>query len=104
MYEFIKGMLTEKTPTYAVIEANGIGYLLHISLHTYAQLHENEHCSLLVHMVVREDAMILFGFAGADERELFRNPRRSPRPSSRGMHPCYRASKVSARKLPSVLL
>ena len=72
MYEFIKGKLTEKTPTYAVIEANGIGYLLHISLHTYSQLKEDEHCTLLVHMVVREDAMILFGFSGADERELFR--------------------------------
>ena len=72
MYEFIKGKLTEKTPTYAVIEANGIGYLLHISLHTYSQLKEDEHCTLLVHLVVREDAMILFGFSGADERELFR--------------------------------
>jgi Holliday junction DNA helicase RuvA len=72
MYEFIKGRLTEKNPTYAVIEANGIGYLLNISLHTYSQLKEDENCILLVHMVVREDAMILFGFAEADERELFR--------------------------------
>ena len=72
MYEFIKGRLTEKTPTYAVIEANGVGYLLNISLHTYSQLKEDEHCTLLVHLVVREDAMILFGFSGADERELFR--------------------------------
>ncbi|MCX6247594.1 MAG: Holliday junction branch migration protein RuvA [Bacteroidetes bacterium] len=72
MYEFIKGRLTEKTPTYAVIEANGIGYLLHISLNTYSQLEEDSHCCLLVHLVVREDAMILFGFSGADERELFR--------------------------------
>jgi Holliday junction DNA helicase RuvA len=72
MYEFIRGRLTEKTPTYAVIETGGIGYLLHISLHTYAQLKENESCSLFVHMVVREDAMLFFGFAGADERELFR--------------------------------
>ena len=68
MYEFIKGRLTEKTPTYAVIEANGIGYLLHISLHTYSQLKEDEHCTLLVHLVVREDALILFGFSGDDER------------------------------------
>jgi Holliday junction DNA helicase RuvA len=72
MYEFIKGRLAEKTPTYAVIEANGVGYLLNISLHTYSQLKEDEHCTLLVHLVVREDAMILFGFSGADERELFR--------------------------------
>jgi holliday junction DNA helicase RuvA len=72
MYEFIKGRLTEKTPTYAVIEANGVGYLLHISLHTYSLLKEEEHCTLLTHLVVREDAMILFGFAEPDERELFR--------------------------------
>jgi holliday junction DNA helicase RuvA len=72
MYEFIKGRLTEKNPAYAVIEANGVGYLLNISLHTYSQLREDENCMLLVHLVVREDAMILFGFAEADERELFR--------------------------------
>ncbi len=72
MYEFIRGRLTEKTPTYAVIETGGIGYFLHISLNTYTQLKENEECSLFVHMVVREDAMLFFGFAGADERELFR--------------------------------
>ena len=73
MYEFIKGRLTEKTPTYAVIEANGVGFLLHISLHTYSQLKEDENCTLLAHLVVREDAMILFGFMEASERELFRH-------------------------------
>jgi Holliday junction DNA helicase RuvA len=73
MYEFIKGRLAEKTPTYAVIETGGIGYLLHISLHTYAQLKEDENCTLLIHMVVREDAMLFFGFATASERELFRH-------------------------------
>jgi Holliday junction DNA helicase RuvA len=72
MYEFIKGRLTEKTPTYAVVETNGIGYFLNISLHTYTQLKDDEQCKLLVHMVVREDAMILFGFVEADERDLFR--------------------------------
>jgi Holliday junction DNA helicase RuvA len=72
MYEFIKGRLTEKTPTYAVVETNGIGYFLNISLHTYTQLKDDEQCKLLIHMVVREDAMILFGFAEADERDLFR--------------------------------
>jgi Holliday junction DNA helicase RuvA len=73
MYEFIKGRLAEKTPTYAVIETGGIGYLLHISLHTYAQLKEDEPCTLLIHMVVREDALLFFGFASASERELFRH-------------------------------
>ncbi len=73
MYEFIKGRLTEKTPTYAVIETDGIGYLLNISLHTYSQLKEDENCKLLIHMVVREDAMLFFGFTTAEERDLFRH-------------------------------
>ena len=72
MYEFIKGKLTEKTPAYAVVDVNGVGYLIHISLNTYSKLKEDEHCNLLVHLVVREDALILFGFADAEEREIFR--------------------------------
>jgi Holliday junction DNA helicase RuvA len=72
MYEFIKGRLTEKNPAYAVIESNGIGYLLNISLHTYSQMKEDEHCTLYTHLVVREDAMILYGFSEPEERELFR--------------------------------
>jgi holliday junction DNA helicase RuvA len=72
MYEFIKGKLTEKNPTYVVIDANGIGYLLHISVHTYTKLKEEEKCCLFTHFVVREDAQILYGFAEAEERELFR--------------------------------
>jgi len=72
MYDYIKGKLIERNPAYAVVEANGIGYLLNISLHTYSQLREDEHCKLFTHLVVREDDMQLFGFAEGDERELFR--------------------------------
>jgi len=72
MYEYIKGRLTERNPAYAVIEAEGIGYLLNISLHTYSLLKEEEHCKLFTHLVVREDAMILYGFSEPEERELFR--------------------------------
>jgi len=72
MYEFIKGKLVEKNPVYAVIESNGIGYLLNISIHTYSLIHEDEHCTLFTHLVVREDGMLLFGFAEREERELFR--------------------------------
>lgn len=72
MYEFIKGKLVERTPVYAVIEANGIGYLLNISIHTYSQLRENEHCTLYTHLVVRDDDLLLYGFAQPEERELFR--------------------------------
>ncbi len=71
MYDFIQGKLVEKNPAFAVIETGGIGYLLNISIHTYAQLKE-EACKLFVHLVVREDDMQLFGFAGQEERELFR--------------------------------
>src|ERR1035438_2701843 len=72
MYDFIKGKLIEKNPAYAVIEANGVGYLLNISLHTYSQLKDDENCLLFAHLAVREDAMLLFGFFDKEERELFR--------------------------------
>ena len=72
MYDYIKGKLVEKNPAYAVIEANGVGYLLNISLHTYSLLKEEEHCLLFAHLAVREDAMVLFGFYEKEERELFR--------------------------------
>ncbi len=72
MYEFIKGRLVEKNPTYAVIEAAGIGYYIHISLHTYTQLGKEEEARLFLHQLVREDAISLFGFFDAYEREMFR--------------------------------
>jgi Holliday junction DNA helicase RuvA len=72
MFEFIKGHLVEKNPGYAVIEINGIGFILSISLHTYSQLREEGHCQLYTHLIVKEDAMVLYGFAEEEERELFR--------------------------------
>jgi len=72
MYDFIKGRLVEKNPTYVVIEANGIGYILHISINTYTKIKEKENCCLYTHFVVREEAQVLYGFAEVEERELFR--------------------------------
>jgi holliday junction DNA helicase RuvA len=72
MYDYIKGNLAEKNPAYAVIEANGIGYLLNISLHTYTQLKDDGNCLLYTHLAVKEDSMTLFGFFDQEERELFR--------------------------------
>jgi Holliday junction DNA helicase RuvA len=72
MYEYIEGKLVEKNPAYAVVDVNGIGYLLNISIHTYAQLHQDEKCTLFTHLVVREDDLLLYGFADTSERELFR--------------------------------
>ncbi len=72
MYEYLQGRLIEKNPAYAVVDVNGTGYFLNISLHTYSQLEENEKCRLYTHLVVREDDLLLYGFADRRERELFR--------------------------------
>lgn len=73
MYEYIKGRLVEKTPAYAVIDSGGVGYYLSISVYTYSKLADQENCLLYTHLVVREDAHMLFGFIDAGERELFRH-------------------------------
>jgi len=72
MYEYIHGRLVEKNPAYAVVDVDGIGYYLSISLHTYSQLFDNEKCLLYTHLVVKEDDLMLYGFANRSERELFR--------------------------------
>lgn len=77
MYSFIEGQLIEKKPTYAVVNCNGIGYFLNISLHTYGLLPEVTNsspveCKLFSHLIVKEDALVLYGFASEDERSLFR--------------------------------
>lgn len=68
----IKGKLIEKNPAYVVIDCNGVGYQLNISLHTYSSIDNNESCMLYTHFVVREDAHLLYGFKEKSERELFR--------------------------------
>ncbi len=72
MYEYISGAIAEATPTYAVIEAAGVGYMLNISLKTYSDIEHNKEAKLYVHFVVREDQQTLFGFSTKIERELFR--------------------------------
>lgn len=72
MYEYIKGKITELTPTYVVLETGGIGYLLQISLQTYTALNSLTETTLYVHHIVREDAQLFFGFHQSKERELFR--------------------------------
>lgn len=68
----IKGRLVEKTPTYVVIDCNGVGYLLHISLNTFSSLPDNEAITLYSHLSVKEDSHTLFGFINKTEREIFR--------------------------------
>lgn len=72
MIEYIKGDIAELTPTYAVIECGGIGYLLNISLPAFTRLEGSEKAKLLVHESIREDAHVLYGFIDEQERTLFR--------------------------------
>jgi Holliday junction DNA helicase RuvA len=73
MYDFIRGTIIERNPASIVIEAGGIGYFINISLHTYSKISSKKEEILFLHLVVREDAHILYGFADKDERALFRN-------------------------------
>ncbi len=72
MIEYIDGRLTQKTPTYAVIECSGVGYHLKISLHTYSKIGEQERCKLYTHLSIKEDAHTLYGFSDEQERQVFR--------------------------------
>lgn len=72
MITHLSGRLIEKNPTYVVIDCNGVGYLIHISLHTFGQLGTTEALKLYTHLQVKEDSHTLFGFMDTMEREIFR--------------------------------
>ena len=72
MYEYISGLVTDLAPTYAVIDAGGVGYYINISLQTYSAIEGEKSARLYVHFAVREDDQVLYGFATKLERELFR--------------------------------
>ncbi len=72
MFDYIRGAVAELNPTYAVIEAAGVGYHIIISLQTYSAIEGHDEFKLYTHFVVREDAQILYGFSDKVERELFR--------------------------------
>ena len=71
MIYHLNGRLIEKHPTHVVIECGGVGYLVSISLTTYEALTDDESIFLNIYMVVREDAMTLYGFATQEERRMF---------------------------------
>ena len=71
MSEYIKGELTEITPAMAVIECNGLGYGINVSLNTYSAIQGKKEVKLYIYESIREDAYILYGFATKQERELF---------------------------------
>ena len=73
MYAFIEGKISDINPANVVINCQGVGYDISISVNTYSKIKDLESCRLHTHLVVREDAMILFGFAGEDERSSFRH-------------------------------
>ena len=72
MIEYIKGQLTELSPTDAIVECNGIGYHILISLQTFSQLENKTDVTVFIHHYLREDEELYYGFASKDERELFR--------------------------------
>jgi holliday junction DNA helicase RuvA len=72
MYEFIEGAVTDKSPAHIVLQAGGIGYYIHISLHTYSGVPDSGNCRIYIHEVIREDAHLLYGFTQKSERNIFR--------------------------------
>lgn len=71
MIEYVKGNIEELTPALAVIDCNGVGYGMSISLNTFSALQGKESAKLYVHEAIREDAYMLYGFASRQERDVF---------------------------------
>jgi Holliday junction DNA helicase RuvA len=72
MFAYIKGTFTVKTPTLAVVEANGVGYAINISLHTYSKIENLPEGRLWTHVHIKDDSHDIYGFFNEDEREIFR--------------------------------
>ena len=72
MITHIEGKLVEKNPTDVVIDCNGVGYFINISLHTYSEIPEGENLRLYTYLQVREDSQTLYGFSSKSEREIFK--------------------------------
>lgn len=72
MITHIQGKMVEKNPDHVVIECNGLGYHVNISLQTFSNIPDQENLKLYTHFVIREDAHILFGFYSKTEREIFK--------------------------------
>ena len=72
MITHLKGKLVEKSPTNVVIEVNGTGYWVNISLTTFSQIPDNENIKLYTHLQIKEDSHSLYGFYSKKEREIFR--------------------------------
>jgi len=71
MFEYIQGKIVSRHPTYVVLETGGVGYMLHITLHSYDQIAENGHEKIYTWLQVTEDAHRLWGFKEPAERDVF---------------------------------
>jgi Holliday junction DNA helicase RuvA len=72
MITHLEGKLVEKNPTDVVIDCNGVGYFINISLHTFSQIPDGENLKLYTYLQVREDSQSLYGFSSKSEREIFK--------------------------------
>jgi holliday junction DNA helicase RuvA len=72
MITHIQGKLVEKTPTEVVIDCNGVGYSVNISLHTFSLIPNSDFLKLYTHLLIKEDSHSLFGFVEKSEREIFK--------------------------------
>jgi Holliday junction DNA helicase RuvA len=71
MIAFLKGRLAYKEPTFVVVDVNGVGYHVTVSLQTFSEIKEQENILLFTHLAIREDAHLLFGFSNEAEKKLF---------------------------------
>jgi holliday junction DNA helicase RuvA len=71
MIAFLKGKFVHKTPSFVHVDVNGVGYEVQISLNTYSKIQAQEEGLLQTHLIVREDAHLLFGFSDLAEKEMF---------------------------------
>lgn len=72
MIEFLRGRLIEKNPAYLIIDCNGIGYFVNISVNTFSAIADKEELKILTHLQITEDAHTLYGFISEEERKIFR--------------------------------
>ncbi|MDP5081765.1 MAG: Holliday junction branch migration protein RuvA [Winogradskyella sp.] len=72
MITHLEGKLVEKNPTDIVLDCNGVGYFINISLHTFSQIPDNENLKIYTYLQVKEDSHSLYGFSSKTEREIFK--------------------------------
>lgn len=73
MIAYLKGKLVHKEPTFIILDVNGIGYQVSISLHTFSEIKDKEDLKLVTYLHVREDAQILYGFINELEKQMFQH-------------------------------